>query len=282
MAQYTVSSEELREIARQLRVEALKMVYKAQSGHCGGPLSMAEIIAVLYWRFLKIRPADPKWDDRDRFVLSKGHSCTTLYAALALKGYFDRSHLGTLRQFGSILQGHPSMKHTPGLDMSTGSLGQGLSVSCGMALGGKRKQKNFRVYTVVSDGEMDEGLIWEAALFASHFKLNNLTAILDHNGLQMDGFNQDILNIEPLADKWRAFGWNVIACPDGHDVDQLTATLELAHAHQAGPSIVIAETIKGKGVSYMENICEWHGAPAVWTEDSFKQAMRELGEEIKS
>jgi len=278
MTHYAVSSEELRELARQLRVEGLKMVYKAQSGHCGGPLSMADIVAVLYWRFMNVRPNDPKWEDRDRLVLSKGHSCTTLYAALALKGFFDKSHLDTLRQFGSILQGHPSMKHTPGLDMSTGSLGQGLSVACGMALGGKRKQKNFRVYTIVSDGEMDEGMIWEAAMFANHFKLNNLTAILDHNGLQMDGTNDEIMNLGSLADKWRAFGWNVIPCPNGHDVDLLTSAIELVQAHQAGPSIIIAETVKGKGVSYMENVCDWHGAPAVWTEESFLQAMKDLGE----
>lgn len=278
---YAVSSNELREITRQLRIEALTMVYKAQSGHCGGPLSMAEIIAVLYWRFMNIRPDDPKWADRDRLVLSKGHSCTTLYAALALKGYFDKSHLDTLRQFGSILQGHPSMKHTPGLDMSTGSLGQGLSVGCGMALGGKKKHQDFRVYTIVSDGEMDEGLIWEAALFGHHFKLNNLTAILDHNGLQMDGSNKEIMDLEPLPDKWRAFGWNVILCSNGHDVDELSICLEQARAYKAGPSIIIAETIKGKGVSYMENVGDWHGAPAVWTEESFQQAMRDLSAEVK-
>lgn len=276
---YAVNSEQLREIARQLRVESLKMVYQAQSGHCGGPLSAAEIVAVLYWRFMRIRPADPTWPDRDRFVLSKGHSGPVVYAALGLQGFFDRSHFKTLRQFGSILQGHPSMKHTPGLDMSTGSLGQGLSIGCGMALGAKKQQKDFRTYVVLSDGEMDEGMIWEAAMFAHHYKLNNLTAFLDHNGLQMDGSNTEIMDLEPLPDKWRAFGWNVILCSDGHDVDELTICTEQARAYKAGPSIIIAETIKGKGVSYMENVGDWHGAPAVWTADQFQRAMRDLGEQ---
>lgn len=277
MAEYAVSSEELREIARQLRVESIKMVYKAMSGHCGGPLSAAEIVATLYWRFMRIRPEEPQWPDRDRFVLSKGHSCPVLYATLAFKGYFDRSHLATLRQFESILQGHPSMKHTPGLDMSTGSLGQGLSVACGMAIGGKQQKKDFRVYAMLSDGELDEGMIWEAAMFANHFKLNNLTAIIDHNGLQMDGTNDEIMNLHPLPDKWRAFGWNVIAC-NGHDVDDVTAAFEQASAHQAGPSVIIAETVKGKGVSYMENVGAWHGIVSGWNEEQFQQAMRELGE----
>jgi transketolase len=279
MAQYAVSSEELREIARQLRVESLKMVWKAQSGHCGGPLSAADIVATLFWRFMRIRPEEPKWPDRDRFVLSKGHSCPVLYATLAFKGFFDRSHLDTLRQFESILQGHPSMKHTPGLDMSTGSLGQGLSVACGMALGGKQQKKDFRVYAMLSDGEQDEGMIWEAAMFANHYKLNNLIAFLDHNGLQMDGTNDEIMTLGSLPDKWRAFGWNVIECDDGHDVDKITTAIEQAHAHSDGPSIIIAETVKGKGVSYMENVCAWHGMKSDWTEEQFKQAMRELGEE---
>lgn len=278
MSDYAVSSDELREIARRLRVESLKMVYKAQSGHCGGPLSAADMVATLYWRFMNIRPDDPKWADRDRFVLSKGHSCPVLYAALAFKGYFDKSHLDTLRQFESILQGHPSMKHTPGLDMSTGSLGQGLSVASGMALGARHQHKNFRVYAMLSDGELDEGMTWEAAMFANHFKLNNLTAFLDHNGLQMDGTNDEIMTLHPLPDKWKAFGWNVIAC-DGHDVDDITRAIEAAHAYADGPSVIIAETVKGKGVSYMENVGSWHGAPAVWTEEQFLVAMRDLGEQ---
>jgi transketolase len=272
-----VSSAELREIARRLRVEALKMVYKAQSGHCGGPLSAADIVATLYWRVMNIRPEDPRWPNRDRFVLSKGHSCPVLYAALALKGYFERPHLETLRQFGSILQGHPSMKHTPGLDMSTGSLGQGLSVACGMALGGRQQRKDFRVYVMLSDGELDEGMIWEAAMFANHFKLNTVTAFIDHNGLQMDGTNDEIMSLHPLPDKWRAFGWNVITC-DGHDVDAITEAIEAARACVAGPSVIIAETVKGKGVGYMEHVGSWHGAPAVWTEAEFLTAMQDLGE----
>jgi transketolase len=278
MAAYSVSSDELRDVARRLRAESLKMVYKAGSGHCGGPLSAADMMAVLYWRFMNIRPEDPKWPDRDRFVLSKGHSCPVLYATLALKGFYDVSHLSTLRQLGSILQGHPSMKHTPGLDMSTGSLGQGLSAACGMALGGKHQKKSFRVYAVLSDGEHDEGMTWEAVLFANHYKLDNLTVLVDHNGLQMDGFNKDIMTIDPIPDKWRAFGWNVMEC-DGHDVDALTECIERAHAHRTGPSVIVAETCKGKGVSYMENVCDWHGVLPNWTEEQFRQAMRELGEE---
>lgn len=277
MVHYPVSSDEVREVARQLRVASLRMVYKAQSGHCGGPLSAADLVAVLYWRFMNIRPEDPTWPDRDRFVLSKGHSCPVLYAALAFKGFFDKSHLDTLRQFGSILQGHPSMKHTPGLDMSTGSLGQGLSVACGMALGAKNQKKNFRVYAMLSDGELDEGMIWEAAMFANHYKLNNLTAMLDHNGLQMDGTNDEIMTLSPLPDKWRAFGWKVLEC-DGHDVDEITKAIEAAHAHQDGPSVIIAETVKGKGVSYMENVGEWHGIVPGWNDEQFQQAMQELGE----
>ena len=248
MANYKVTSNELHQIARQLRIESIKMVYKAGSGHCGGPLSAADIVAVLYWRFMNIRPDEPNWPDRDRFVLSKGHACPVLYAALALKGFFDKSHLNTLRQFGSILQGHPSMKHTPGCDMSTGSLGQGLSIASGMALGGKHQQKNFRVYVLLSDGELDEGMTWEAAMFANHYKLNNLTAIVDFNGLQLDGYNKDIMSLDPLADKWKAFGWNVLEC-DGHNVDEITYVLEQAIAHTKGPSVIIAHTVKGKGVS---------------------------------
>lgn len=269
-----VSAAELQEIARRLRMESVKMVYQAQSGHCGGPLSAADIIAVLYWRFLRVRPKEPDWPDRDRFVLSKGHSCPVLYAALALKGYFDRSHLGTLRRFGTILQGHPSMKHTPGLDMSTGSLGQGLSAACGMALGGRHQGKNFHVYALLSDGELDEGLTWEAAMFAAHYRLANLTAIVDANGLQLDGTNTEIMNLEPLNDKWEAFGWNVIEC-DGHDVDELTAGVQQALTAAEKPSVIIARTVKGKGVSYMEDRCEWHGK--IPDEQQFRQAMIDLG-----
>ena len=275
MAEYNITSSELREIARQLRIESIKMVYKAKSGHCGGPLSAADIVAVLYWRFMNIRPDEPKWPDRDRFVLSKGHSCPVLYAALALKSFFGKSHLDTLRQFGSILQGHPSMKHTPGCDMSTGSLGQGLSVACGMALGGKHQGQNFRVYAMLSDGELDEGMSWEAAMFARHYKLSNLTAIVDLNGLQLDGYNKDIMCLDPLPEKWKAFGWNVLEC-DGHDVDAITHSIEQAHAYAEGPSVIIAHTIKGKGVSYMEDVCEWHGK--VPDDEQFRQAMKELGE----
>jgi transketolase len=275
-----IGRKELEEIARKIRIESIKMVYKAQSGHSGGPLSAAEIIAVLYWRFLRIRPQEPSWPDRDRFVLSKGHSCPALYAALALKGFFERSHLDTLRKYGTILQGHPSMKHTPGLDMSTGSLGQGLSAACGMALGAKHQGKSFRVYALLSDGEQDEGMTWEAAMFAHHYHLDNLTAIVDFNGLQLDGYNREIMDLDPLPEKWKAFGWHVQEC-NGHDVEELSAALNEAIDTPELPSLIIAHTVKGKGVSYMEDVCEWHGA--VPNAEEFEQAMKELGaaEELK-
>ena len=275
MKHYRTSNDELREIARQLRIESVKMVYKAKSGHCGGSLSAADIIAVLYWRFMNINPQEPNWPDRDRFVLSKGHACPVLYSALALKSFFDRSHLDTLRKFNTILQGHPSMKHTPGCDMSTGSLGQGLSAASGMALGARYQGKKSRVYALLSDGEQDEGLTWEAAMFARHYKLNNLTAFIDFNGLQLDGYNKDIMRTDPLPDKWKAFGWRVIEC-DGHNFDAITTAIEQAHTYTHGPSIIIAETVKGKGVSYMEDVCDWHGK--VPDEQQFRQAMKELGQ----
>lgn len=277
MTTYAVSTETLREIARQLRVDALTMVYKANSGHCGGPLSAADMIAVLYWRILRIRPKEPKWPDRDRFVLSKGHSCPILYAALCRKGYFDPSHLDTLRRFESILQGHPSMKHTPGLDMSTGSLGQGLSVGCGMALGAKYQGRDFRTFVMLSDGELDEGMTWEAAMFARHYMLDRLVAIVDNNGLQLDGYNRDILRLDPLPDKWQAFGWHVLTC-DGHDVDAFTDACERALAHRGAPTVIIAHTIKGKGVSYMEDVCDWHGT--IPNEEQFRRAMAELAASV--
>jgi transketolase len=226
---------------------------------------------------MRVNPEFPKWPERDRFVLSKGHSCPALYAALALKGFYPLSHLETLRQFGSILQGHPSMKHSPGLDMSTGSLGQGLSAACGMALGAKHQNKDFLVYALLSDGEQDEGLTWEAALFARHYKLGNLSAIIDFNGLQLDGYNEDILKLDPLVDKWKAFGWTVEEC-DGHDVEALTNAIKKVQSDTDKPGMVIAHTIKGKGVSYMEDVCEWHGT--VPNEEQFKLAMSELGEAV--
>jgi len=270
---YTVSRDELQEIARRLRIESLKMVYKARSGHCGGPLSCADIIAVLYWRFLNVRPNEPRWPDRDRFVLSKGHSCPVYYAALCLRGFFDRSHLDTLRQLDTILQGHPSMKHTPGCDMSTGSLGQGLSTAGGMALGARHQHRGFRVYALLSCGEMDEGMTWEAAMAIRHYNLDNLAAIVDYNKLQLDGANDEVMRIEPLAQRWDAWGWNVIEL-DGHDIDSITGALERAKDHHNGPTVLIAHTVKGKGVSFMENVCEWHGK--VPNEEEFQQAMKEL------
>jgi transketolase len=221
---------------------------------------------------MQVDPQNPKWPDRDRFILSKGHACPVWYAALAERGYFDKSHLGTLRRIDSILQGHPDMHKTPGIDMTAGSLGHGLSVGVGMALSGKLQQKGFHVWIVIGDGESQEGSIWEAAMSAAKWKLDNLTVVMDCNNLQNDYYVDDLMPIEPIVDKWRAFGWNVLEI-DGHDMEAVVEALETAKAFKNEPTIIIARTVKGKGVSYMENVCEWHGkAP------SFEQADQALNE----
>lgn len=267
--------EELTEIARRLRVEIVRMVHHAQSGHIGGGFSAADIVAALYWEILRIRPEEPDWPDRDRFVLSKGHACTVLYAALALRGYLPVEELKTLRCLNSRLQGHPVMGKPPGVEMTTGPLGEGLSTAVGMALGARHLGRDFRTFCMIGCGEMQEGQIWEAAMAAAHYKLNNLVAIVDYNRLQLDGFNDEVMGIAPVADKWRAFNWRVFEL-DGHDMAQILDTLQAAIEHQNGPAVLVAHTIKGKGVSYMENVCEWHGkAP---NDEQFAQAMRELGE----
>ena len=260
-------------IARTLRRDIVTMVHQARSGHCGGSLSAVEILVLLYWEVLRIRPHEPGWEDRDRFVLSKGHACPALYAALARRGYISVEHLGSLRRFGSPLQGHPSMHFTPGLDMNAGSLGQGLSAGCGMALGALARGKQTRVYVLLSDGEMDEGLVWEAAMFAAHYRLGNLTAIIDRNGLQLDGPNAEVMGLEPLGDKWKSFGWDVRHC-DGHDFAGLRRVLCPGGAAPGVPSVVIARTVKGKGVGFMENRAEWHGK--VPDDEQLATAMREL------
>ncbi|NLL53067.1 MAG: transketolase [Peptococcaceae bacterium] len=248
----------VQEMARLIRQDIITMLAAAKSGHPGGSLSAADIIAVLYFSEMKIDPQDPNWPERDRFVLSKGHAAPVLYAALAERGYFPKEELLKLRKTGHFLQGHPDMKKVPGVDMSTGSLGQGFSAAAGMALAGKIDNKAYRVYCLLGDGEVGEGIVWEAAMAAAHYKLDNLLVILDYNGLQIDGPVQEVMNSEPLADKWRAFGWNVMEV-DGHDIDELTASLQAARNTTGKPTIIIAKTVKGKGVSFMENQVGWHG-----------------------
>ncbi len=253
-----LSIPELERMAIQVRKDIIEMIYEANAGHPGGSLSAADIVTALYFRLMRIDPQNPAWPDRDRFILSKGHACPVWYAALANRGYFDRSHLKTLRKLNSILQGHADMKKTPGVDMTVGSLGQGLSAGLGMALSGRLLKKDYHVWVVVGDGEMQEGAIWEAAMAGAKWKLDNLTAIVDKNGLQNDAFVADVMPVEPVADKWRAFGWHVIEI-DGHNMAQIVAALETTRTVKGQPTVVIARTVKGKGVSFMENVPEWHG-----------------------
>lgn len=256
--QQAATIEELESWAITIRCDIIEMICAANAGHPGGSLSATDIVTALYFRVMNIDPARPDWPDRDRFILSKGHACPVWYAALAERGYFDRAHLSTLRQINSILQGHPDMNKTPGIDMTAGSLGQGLSVGLGMALSGKLRNKDYHVWIVVGDGEVQEGSVWEAAMAAAKWKLDNLTAVLDRNHLQNDDCVDTEMPIEPLADKWRAFGWHVLEI-DGHNMRQVVAALETAKTVRGKPTIVIAETVKGKGVSFMENRVEWHG-----------------------
>ena len=267
----------LAEKARQIRIGAVKAVHSAKAGHPGGSLSIAEIMSYLYFKEMNVDPKDPKMADRDRFVLSKGHASPALYATLAERGFFDKELLLTFRKNGSILQGHPDMKHVPGVDMSTGSLGQGISAACGMALAGKVDGKNYRVYAILGDGEIEEGQVWEAAMFARHYKLDNLCAFVDFNGLQIDGPITEVIDPTPIDEKFAAFGWNVI-CIDGNDLDQIEKAVENAKATKGKPTAVIAKTVKGLGVSYMENSVGWHGkAP---NDEEYAIAMRELGGEL--
>ncbi|MGD8880542.1 MAG: transketolase [Desulfobacterales bacterium] len=268
-----MSVKELEQMAITIRCDIIDMICTAAAGHPGGSLSAADVVTALYFRVMRIDPKNPDWPDRDRFILSKGHACPVWYAALAERGYFDKSHLKTLRQMGSILQGHPDMRKTPGIDMTAGSLGHGLPAGLGMALSGKLQQKDYHVFVVIGDGESQEGSIWEASMAAPHFKLDNLTAILDYNHLQNDDSVDDIMPIHPPVDKWQAFGWHVIDI-DGHDMAQVVAALEEAKSHQGKPTMIVANTVKGKGVSYMENVCEWHGkAPC---QEEADQALEEL------
>ncbi len=258
MANVPMSVEELKQMAATIRCDIIEMICTAGAGHPGGSLSATDIVTALYFRLMRLDPENPRWPDRDRFILSKGHACPVWYAALAERGFFDKSHLGTLRQLGSILQGHPDMNKAPGIDMTAGSLGQGLSVGVGMALAGKLQKKDYHVWVVVGDGESQEGSVWEAAMSAAKWKLDNITAILDRNNLQNDWHVDELMPIEPVADKWKAFGWHVVDI-DGHDMDAIVPALEAARDRQGGPTLILARTVKGKGVSYMENVCEWHG-----------------------
>jgi transketolase len=272
-----LTTVELKRIANVIRQDIISMLVPAKSGHPGGSLSAADIVATLYFKEMRINPQEPNWADRDRFVLSKGHAAPVLYAALAEKGYFPKDELQGLRQTGHMLQGHPDMKKTPGVDMSTGSLGQGLSAANGMALAGKLEKKDYHVYALLGDGEMAEGQVWEAAMAAAHYKLDNLTAILDFNGLQIDGTTDSVMSTAPLADKWRAFCWHVIEV-SGHDIDALQNAFAEAKQVKGKPTILIAKTVKGKGVSFMEDQAGWHGnAPNA---EQAEQALKELREEL--
>ena len=273
MAQIPMSVEELKQMAATIRCDIIEMICTAQAGHPGGSLSAADIVTALYFRLMRLDPKNPDWPDRDRFILSKGHACPVWYAALAERGFFDKSHLGTLRRLNSILQGHPDMLKTPGIDMTAGSLGHGLSAGLGMALSGKLQRKDYHVWVVIGDGESQEGSIWEAAMAAAKWKVDNLTAILDRNHLQNDDCVDDLMPIEPVADKWRAFGWNLLEI-DGHQMDAIVEALEAAKSHKGSPTMIIAYTVKGKGVSFMENVCEWHGkAPG---EEEADKALNEI------
>lgn len=263
----------LKEIAREIRRDIILMTAEAASGHPGGSLSAADIITALYFKVMRHDPRNPKWPERDRFVLSKGHAAPALYSALARSGYFPVEQLLTLRKMGSPLQGHPELKRLAGVEASTGSLGQGLSIGAGMALAGKMDRKDYRVYVMIGDGESEEGQIWEAAMSSAYYKLDNLTAIIDYNSQQLDGWVKDIMELEPIVDKWKGFGWHVEEI-DGHDFHQILKAIDEAKAASGKPTAIIARTVKGKGVSFMENNIEFHGmAP---TKEQKELALKEL------
>ena len=264
-------------LAANVRMDILTEVYSANSGHPGGSLSIADVLAYLYKYVLRVNPNHPDDPDRDRFVLSKGHTAPALYAILAECGFFSKAELKGFRNINSFLQGHPDMKHTPGCDMTSGSLGLGLSAAAGMALGAKHQGKDFRVYAVCGDGELDEGQIWEAAMFSAHYKLDNLCVFIDWNGLQIDGRIVDVMNSTPIDEKFKAFGWNVQVI-DGHDFDQIDDAVNNALETKGKPSVIIMKTVKGKGVSFMENQVSWHGAAP--NEEQYNQGMSELREAL--
>ena len=267
---------ELEEISKLIRKDIVSMLTESASGHPGGSLSIADIMSVLFFKEMNISSENPKDPNRDRFVLSKGHAAPALYSALARKGYFPVEELKTLRKTGTRLQGHPNMNDLPGIDMSTGSLGQGISAAVGMALAGKLDKKDYRVYTILGDGELEEGQVWEASMSAAHYKLDNLTAFIDFNGLQIDGNTEDVMNPSPIDKKFEAFGWNVMVI-NGHNYDEIIDAIEKAKNTKNKPTAIVCKTIKGKGVSFMENEASWHGtAPS---KEQCEIALKEIGGE---
>ncbi len=268
-----MNNEELKVHAQNIRESVIRGTFHAKSGHPGGSLSISDILSVLYFDEMNIDPKNPKWEDRDRFVLSKGHCAPALYGALCEKGFFDKKEINSLRHLGYILQGHPDMKKVPGVDMSSGSLGQGLSTANGMALFAKANNKAFRVYTILGDGEIQEGQIWEAAMTSAHYKLDNLCVIVDNNNLQIDGSVEEVMSPYPIDEKFKAFGFNVINI-DGHNFDEIKNALREAKETKGKPTAIIAKTIKGKGVSFMENKVNWHGSAP--NEEQAKEAIKEI------
>lgn len=266
--------ERLEEQAVQLRRDIVEMIHAAKAGHPGGSLSAVDMITALYFHVMRIDPQNPRWEDRDRFVLSKGHACPALYAALARRGFFDPKHLTTLRQYHSILQGHPDMNKTPGIDISSGSLGNGLAIGVGMAMSGRLHHQYYMTYVMLGDGEVQEGMVWEAAMAAHHHDLGNLVAIVDCNGVQINGWVNEIMTVEPLADKWRAFGWNVVEV-NGHNMKDLLTVLHTAKTMRH-PTVILMRTVKGRGVSFMEDDCKWHGNSP--SDEELVQAILEIGE----
>ena len=265
--------DQLKKKAEEIRYDIISMIGEAGSGHPGGSLSAADIGAMLFFNEMNYDPQNPKWQDRDRFILSKGHAAPLLYALLANTGYFEKNELKTLRKYKSRLQGHPASYMLPGVEVSTGSLGQGLSISCGIALAGKMDNKKYRVFTLLGDGELDEGQVWEAAMFAAHKKLDNLCAIVDRNHLQIDGDTEKVMALEPLKAKWDAFGWHTIFI-DGHDITGILHAFEELNSIKNKPTVILAKTVKGKGVSFMENKAGWHGkAP---NQDELELALKEI------
>ena len=266
--------EKLKEVAKNVRIDIMKMLTEAGSGHPGGSLSSVEILVSLYFYKLRHDPKNPHWPGRDRFILSKGHVCPALYTTLAFCGYLPKEELMTLRKLGSRLQGHSKKDSPPGIEISSGSLGQGLSISNGMALAARLDKKDYRVYCLMGDGETHEGQIWEAAMTAAHYKLDNICAIVDYNKLCIDGRVEDVMSLEPIAGKWQSFGFNVIEVEDGHDLGKLMDALDTAEKVKGKPSVILAHTIKGKGVSFAENKCEWHGVAP--NKEQLKKALEEL------
>lgn len=271
--QKTSDPDQLSRIAKQMRREVIEMIAEAKSGHPGGSLSATDIIVTLFFDTMRHDPANPKWPDRDRFLLSKGHCCPIVYAVMAECGYCPKDQLNTLRKLGSIYQGHPDVRFLPALEASTGSLGEGLSVAIGMGLAARLNRSPSRTYVILGDGEIQEGQIWEAAMFGAKYELDNICAVLDYNGIQLDGFVKDIMDLEPIEDKWRAFGWHVIRV-DGHSIPALQKAFAEAEATKDKPSILIAHTIKGKGVSFMENNPKFHGTAP--TREEAVLALQEL------